>query len=119
MARYKVFFFSSHQRKKKHFVLNPLNHTFDRFYIVNYVNSIPHRGRELSDGESEDDEFGDWADDCDIPCQCLFDPLEFPNESLFLEHMKSQHGFDLAGLVDGISIIYLSQGWKTMTTTLE
>lgn len=88
----------AHQRKKKHFQLNPANHAFDRFYLVNYVADKQQDAKSIDNDEGLD--FEEWDDVCEIPCLCLFGCQEFPSAQETMSHMAAVHGFDLKALVD-------------------
>ncbi|KAL3899830.1 MAG: hypothetical protein SGCHY_001769 [Lobulomycetales sp.] len=57
----------SHQRKKKHFKLNPANENYDRFYICNYI----------LDGDGNDDD----DDVCSLATSCAADFIDEFNNS--------------------------------------
>ena len=97
-----------HMRKKKHLKINPKNHEYDRFYIINYVEPGRNwKDRELT--QVDEDETVDWDADDDgeevlnEPTMCLFDDHVFDNVEDTYKHMKESHKFDLKGIKKDMS----------------
>ncbi|KAJ3300423.1 hypothetical protein HDU76_006087 [Blyttiomyces sp. JEL0837] len=90
-----------HMRKKKHFKVNPRNHGYDRFYIINYLE--PGKNWESYENEryqSDEDKDGNEWEDWDEPIEsertmCLFDEVVLPSANDVVEHMRNAHNFDL------------------------
>lgn len=97
-----------HMKNKRHYKIDPKNHHFDRYYIVNYIKcgtlgADAEKDEELEarSGEPEND----WADlemAVDHRSTCLFceEVFEAPNAEL-TAHMKAAHHFDLAAIRSG------------------
>ncbi|KAI8362636.1 hypothetical protein BD560DRAFT_333987 [Blakeslea trispora] len=92
-----------HMRKKKHFKIASKNRQYDRFYVINYLEpgknweSFENDNYE-SDDEKKDEAWDDWEEDVQEPTQCLFDTQVLASPKEALEHMKSNHAFDLSAL---------------------
>ncbi|KAI8356588.1 hypothetical protein EDC96DRAFT_576750 [Choanephora cucurbitarum] len=92
-----------HMRKKKHFKIASKNRQYDRFYVINYLEpgknweSFENDNYESED-EKKDEAWDDWEEDIQEPTQCLFDTQVLPSPKEVLEHMKSEHAFDLTAL---------------------
>jgi hypothetical protein len=112
-----------HMRKKQHKRLNPENHAYDKFYLVNYLEF----GKTWHDIETEDDEgcdehdesesWDDWKEEKAEICRkaqkleevisrgivCLFCREKRESSDELFSHMKeTHHGFDFEALaVDG------------------
>ncbi|KAJ3277849.1 hypothetical protein HK104_002914 [Borealophlyctis nickersoniae] len=95
-----------HMRKKKHFKINPRNHSYDRFYIINYVEFEPGKNWETyqndkyeSDEDRKDDSWEDWNDESSTsPTMCLFDETIHPSPADAHTHMSEHHNFNLLAL---------------------
>jgi len=100
-----------HMRKKKHVKINPRNRIYDRFYVVNYLES----GKNWEDWELENlsdvdddpgNEWDDWIDDEGNLTQCLFcsDVADGPDAAN--EHMRTAHGVDLLEIRTRLSLSF-------------
>ncbi|KAI9205862.1 uncharacterized protein BJ171DRAFT_567167 [Polychytrium aggregatum] len=91
-----------HMRKKKHFKINPRNHSYDRFYIINYLEpgknweSFENDKYDSDEERRENDEWEDWDEPVEMEAtMCFFDETMFPTPEECSEHLKSHHDFDL------------------------
>lgn len=106
-----------HMRKRNHREVNPKNHYYDKFYIINYL-ELGKRWLDVlaedfedtmptfldSDEEEEDNSWCEWhednvdADETRVVC-LLCHESDDTAEGL-LDHMKDKHEFDLIKLID-------------------
>ncbi|KNC75279.1 hypothetical protein SARC_12194 [Sphaeroforma arctica JP610] len=106
----------AHMRKKRHMKVNPNNTAYDRYYIVNYVETgkkwmVPEylnpSGMD-SDSESRENtatvgellaeqEWDDWEEDTERTV-CLLCDTTVEDAKLVFSHMTSAHGFDFEAL---------------------
>ncbi|VDL79349.1 unnamed protein product [Nippostrongylus brasiliensis] len=106
-----------HMRKRNHREVNPKNHYYDKFYIINYL-ELGKRWLDVlaedfedtmptfldSDEEEEDNSWCEWhednvdADETRVVC-LLCHESDDTAEGL-LAHMKEKHEFDLIKLID-------------------
>ncbi|XP_046387380.1 zinc finger protein 277 isoform X2 [Ischnura elegans] len=112
------FVLKEHMRKKQHKRVNPKDPTFDRFYIVNYLErgkgwqdiqgerDVEDRcvvgGSGASEGEGSNDPCGDWSDweeeavAEESRVHCLFCTFKGNDLVSIVAHMREDHcGFDL------------------------
>ncbi|XP_014486740.1 PREDICTED: zinc finger protein 277 [Dinoponera quadriceps] len=106
-----------HMRKKSHKCINPNNKTYDKFYIINYLQpertwkrrqnnheSEKNQNLEVVSSENEDEEgsWSDWNDDS-VGITCLF--CNYSNKELacILSHMRKEHGFDFQETVKDLT----------------
>lgn len=94
-----------HMRKKQHRKINPKNTSYDRFYIINYLElgknweKIQHErdiviDSELTDTESED-EWSGWEEQSSGQAVCLYCDFSSSNPDKLLQHMQELHDLDL------------------------
>lgn len=100
-----------HMRKRNHREVNPRNHYYDKFYIINYL-ELGKRWLDVlaedfedtmptfqdSDEEEEDQEWCEWQEDnvedeTRVLCLCCEETTDCAGA--LLEHMKEKHGLDL------------------------
>ncbi|ETN72396.1 hypothetical protein NECAME_13887 [Necator americanus] len=106
-----------HMRKRNHREVNPKNHYYDKFYIINYL-ELGKRWLDVlaedfedtmptfqdSDEEEEDNSWCEWqednvdADETRVVC-LLCNESDESCEGL-LSHMKDKHDFDLIKIID-------------------
>ena len=96
-----------HLKNKSHYKINPDNHAYDKFYIVNYLQpGVLHSQSRDEPAEAaeegKEDEEAAWdglKDIVDEKTMCLLclETMESPN--LCVDHMRKMHGFDWDGLV--------------------
>lgn len=104
-----------HMRKRNHREVNPKNHYYDKFYIINYL-ELGKRWLDVlaedfedtmptfqdSDEEEEDQEWCEWQEDNldadETRVVCLICDHTEENATSLLEHMKTEHEFDLLKL---------------------
>ncbi|KAJ3127763.1 hypothetical protein HK101_005530, partial [Irineochytrium annulatum] len=105
-----------HMRKKKHFKISSRNHSYDRFYVINYLepgkNWESFEQEKYESDEERDggvvNEWEDWRDDAgedgegntgsdgyEGKTMCLFDEEMFGTPGEAVEHLKLRHKFDL------------------------
>ncbi|KAM3925223.1 zinc finger protein 277 [Leptodactylus fuscus] len=102
-----------HMRKKQHRRVNPRNHEYDRFYIINYL----ELGKSWEEVQSEDDqELGDhndedWSDWEEHPVSafCLFCEKQADTTEKLLSHMKVCHHFDLHKIKTDLGLKFYQQ----------
>lgn len=88
-------------KNKRHYKIDPKNHFYDKYYIVNYVKCGVLGNADVTTGEKEEEEEEDNWDDLeefvDYRTTCLFCDLVFqsPTDPAFLEHLEKDHKFDL------------------------
>ncbi|XP_015124500.1 zinc finger protein 277 isoform X2 [Diachasma alloeum] len=94
-----------HMRKKFHKRINPYNKSYDRFYIINYLESNDSGRRQqlkeineveftgFSTGHQDaENSWADWKEKNVVTC--LFCSNKNEEFSEILEHMKFEHNFD-------------------------
>lgn len=101
-----------HVKAKGHYRINPQNHEYDRYYVINYVQN-GKLWQELEadqDGDEEDraakspidnqENFESLNDPIDERTMCLFcnELFSSPECSSFRTHLKELHNFDLCHL---------------------
>ncbi|KAG8185750.1 hypothetical protein JTE90_000733 [Oedothorax gibbosus] len=91
-----------HMRKKQHKRINPQNKTYDRFYLINYL-ELGKTWKEVQEEEygvsqeEDEKEMMDFEDE-DLVFVCLFCEFkESDSDKMFL-HMKNDHMFDFKQL---------------------
>lgn len=94
-----------HMRKKLHKKINPKNTEFDKFYLINYLETDKNWECVQAEDDSEIQEMGDdmeemWGDyhDKEMGSVCLFCDHNAPDAGEILKHMKDVHFFDLPEL---------------------
>jgi hypothetical protein len=124
-------------RKKQHKCINPENKEFDKYYIINYLeqgkkwkelknekdhrlftNNNHHQRNDKNNNESKkyhadavddnDQSIEDWND----PVQtyfCLFCDDAFETEDEILNHMISQHKYDLKSIISQMKLSFYNQ----------
>lgn len=81
-----------HLKTKQHLRVHHKNPTYDRFYMVNYLN-LGENTPSVIDSVDED-QWSDWKEVEPSNAVCLFcQQMDLPD--LTFEHMKQIHGFDL------------------------
>lgn len=100
-----------HMRKKSHKKINPKNSSYDKFYVVNYLEfgkkwSSKHSNDffddELPTGfddvdQEEEGEENDWSHWRELSgAVCLFCPAIYENVDDLFRHLKEVHRFDYA-----------------------
>ncbi|KHJ84941.1 zinc finger, C2H2 type [Oesophagostomum dentatum] len=106
-----------HMRKRNHREVNPKNHYYDKFYIINYL-ELGKRWLDVlaedfedtmptfqdSDEEEEDNSWCEWLEDnLDVDetrVVCLLCNESDETCEGLLSHMKEKHEFDLIKLID-------------------
>jgi len=97
-----------HMRKKGHKRIDPRNKEYDKFYLINYLDpgknwkelqNEPEYEKEDENEEEEDGmdekEWEDWTESGEMISLCLFCAQTDDNVEAILNHMKSEHHFDL------------------------
>uniref|UniRef100_A0AAG5DM27 C2H2-type domain-containing protein n=1 Tax=Anopheles atroparvus TaxID=41427 RepID=A0AAG5DM27_ANOAO len=101
-----------HMRKKGHKRINPDNHYYDRFFLVNYrlkqkpeYVPIAQRKEESRVFNSDDDSDSDWSDwnGEEQTTTCLFCTHSEAKIDKLKQHMVETHSFDFAETVNGMS----------------
>ncbi|VDM58828.1 unnamed protein product [Angiostrongylus costaricensis] len=106
-----------HMRKRNHREVNPKNHYYDKFYIINYL-ELGKRWLDVlaedfedtmptfvdSEEEEEDNSWCEWHEDNvdadEIRVVCLLCHESDDTAEGLLAHMKEKHEFDLVKLID-------------------
>lgn len=106
-----------HMRKRNHREVNPKNHYYDKFYIINYL-ELGKRWLDVlaedfedtmptfadSEEEEEDNSWCEWHEDNvdadEIKVVCLLCHESDDTAEGLLAHMKERHEFDLVKLID-------------------
>jgi len=107
---------ADHMKKRQHREVNPKNHYYDKFYVINYL-ELGKRWLEVlaedfedttptfidSDEEEEEETWNEWQEDNDegseINAMCLFCEEAFNECGSLLEHMKEKHKYDLKQII--------------------
>lgn len=107
-----------HMRKRNHREVNPKNHYYDKFYIINYL-ELGKRWLDVlaedfedtmptfldSDEEEEDNTWCEWQEDNidadETRVVCLMCHESDDTVEGLLAHMKEKHEFDFVKLIDG------------------
>jgi len=115
-----------HMRKKMHKKLNPKNKMWDRFYLVNYLESgktwedfcredgdrpedeVPSGWDQGQDHEGEEGEWGEWRDELG-GAVCLFCPVTYHDTRELGEHMNIVHGFDFRQIKIDLKLNFYQQ----------
>ncbi|XP_053679036.1 zinc finger protein 277 [Anopheles nili] len=101
-----------HMRKKGHKRINPDNHYYDRFFLINYrlkqkpeYVPIAQRKEESRVFASDSDSNSDWSDwnGEEQPTTCLFCSHSVDNIDTLKNHMVTKHAFDFDQAVAGMS----------------
>ncbi|XP_040266990.1 zinc finger protein 277 isoform X1 [Bufo bufo] len=102
-----------HMRKKQHRKVNPRNHEYDRFYIINYLELgktweevQSEDDRELAD--SNDEDWSDWEEH-PMSAFCLFCDTQADTTEKLLLHMKDCHYFDLHKIKTDLGLKFYQQ----------
>ncbi|GFW88303.1 zinc finger protein 277 [Trichonephila clavipes] len=104
------FTLKEHMRKKQHKRINPLNKSYDRFYLINYLEpGKPWQVFKDEDDSSSQDSSGQECADLEVPFICLFCGTEFYELNETLEHMKDIHKFDLLQIREMYGLSYYKQ----------
>ncbi|ORE09300.1 hypothetical protein BCV72DRAFT_66514 [Rhizopus microsporus var. microsporus] len=91
-----------HMRKKKHFKVAAKNRQYDRFYVINYLEpgknweSFEREAYESEDDDKREETWDDWEEDEPESTMCLFDTTVLSCPKDILEHMKTEHEFNLS-----------------------
>lgn len=89
-------------RKKKHFKVAAKNRQYDRFYVINYLEpgknweSFEQEAYESEDDDKREETWDDWEEDEPESTMCLFDTTVLSCPKDILEHMKTEHEFNLS-----------------------
>lgn len=104
------FTLKEHMRKKQHRKINPLNKSYDRFYLINYLEpGKPWQVIKDEDDSSSQDGSGQECADLELPFICLFCGNEFYESNETLVHMKDIHKFDLQQIREMYGLSYYKQ----------
>lgn len=97
-----------HMRKKGHKTLDPNNKSYDRYYVVNYLErgkswrDLSHERRERyepSDDEACDEDWSDWKEDSVMGMVCLMCSHCEQDYDHLVQHMQGEHRFCLPSLL--------------------
>ena len=117
-----------HMRKKNHKKINPRNSTYDKYYLVNYLEfgkSWEHVSRDNSDRPFEEEDLptgfdsdasddgaeNDWSDWRGnlSGAVCLFCPAYYTDFNEILYHMASVHEFDYKTMRTQLNLNFYQQ----------
>ncbi|KAJ1678329.1 hypothetical protein EV182_004274 [Spiromyces aspiralis] len=92
-----------HMRKKKHFKISPHNHLYDRFYVINYIETGKsweeiESEKYDSDQDKQDNSWEDWKEeegDVMAETKSLFDEKRFRTAEECVNYMRDEYGFNL------------------------
>ncbi|KAJ9083350.1 hypothetical protein DSO57_1035558 [Entomophthora muscae] len=106
-----------HMRKKKHFRIHSRNHTYDKFYVINYAEpgktwdvlekekeadlKQQNQERDIDDVQNSWDEWDDKESEITLS---LFDSCPFDSPAAALAHDKQKYGFDLEGTIAALGL---------------
>ncbi|KAG1052563.1 hypothetical protein G6F43_005306 [Rhizopus delemar] len=91
-----------HMRKKKHFKIAAKNRQYDRFYVINYLEpgknweSFERDNYESDEDDKDEETWEDWEEEEPEPTMCLFDTHVLSSPKEILEHMRTEHDFNLS-----------------------
>ncbi|XP_077981074.1 zinc finger protein 277-like [Glandiceps talaboti] len=110
-----------HMRKKQHKRINPKNTSYDKFYVINYlelgknwesVQAEPEYDvatpESLSDVEDQED-WSDWEENTGAAAYCLFCDFNASTIDTLESHMKETHCFDLIKVKDTLDLNFYQQ----------
>lgn len=88
-----------HMRKKYHKRIDPKDKSYDKYYLINYLEP----GKDWEELQAEDEEevekaeeeWSGWNEHIENSFSCLFCDMEYPNVENILIHLKEGHDFDL------------------------
>lgn len=89
-------------RKKKHFKIAAKNRQYDRFYVINYLEpgknweSFERDNYESDEDDKDEETWEDWEEEEPEPTMCLFDTHVLSSPKEILEHMRTEHDFNLS-----------------------
>ncbi|XP_064605513.1 zinc finger protein 277-like isoform X2 [Liolophura sinensis] len=95
-----------HMRKKHHRRINPENKTYDKFYVINYLElgknweKIKLEEEDSCESETDDDESetSEWTEDPSSQAVCLFCTFSSSSSEKINKHLHELHDFDLEGI---------------------
>ncbi|XP_065059174.1 zinc finger protein 277-like [Rhopilema esculentum] len=88
-----------HMRKKNHKRIDPKDKSYDKFYLINYLE--PGKDWEELQAESEEEvekaeeDWSGWNEQVESTFSCLFCDLCYKDMGNILIHMQEEHDFDL------------------------
>ncbi|KAK7791500.1 hypothetical protein R5R35_008853 [Gryllus longicercus] len=104
-----------HMRKKQHKRINPNNKSYDRFYVVNYL-EMGKNWQEVQDERDEPDvlddrtDWSDWEEENVEPkIVCLFCDEGRSNFEDTLDHMSQSHGFQYKDICSSYNLNFYQQ----------
>ncbi|KAJ1916854.1 hypothetical protein H4219_003550 [Mycoemilia scoparia] len=99
-----------HMRKKKHFKISPRNHLYDRFYVINYIETGKN-WEELenekydSDQDKRDESWADWEEEDEgTETKSLFDDKVFKNAEECVLYTKAEYKLDIDQLREQLGL---------------
>ncbi|XP_071815737.1 zinc finger protein 277-like isoform X2 [Apostichopus japonicus] len=103
-----------HMRKKQHRKLNPKNKTFDKYYIINYLEmgkgwQAVQAERDEAPQEAGQEDWDDWQETAGATAVCLFCNQHAVETTDLLEHMKQKHEFDLDRIKTTLKLNFYKQ----------
>lgn len=100
-----------HMRKKSHRRLNPKNKSYDKYYIINYLEL--GKNWEILQAESDQleqsEDWSGWDDDVGQTAVCFFCPSQFMRHEKLYEHMAKSHDFDFISMRKDMNLSFYQQ----------
>jgi len=100
-----------HMRKKSHRALNKDDRSFDRFYLINYL-EIGKRWTHLAkeaEPEGEDEEWIETEDASAEELYCFFCDFVAPSYETLLTHLYDTHDFEYEKICSQLSLSFYQQ----------
>lgn len=103
-----------HMRKKQHKRINPKNMSYDKFYIINYLELGKNWEAVQAESDAPDpsamgeDEWKDWEEE-GPGAKCLFCDTTSLDLKVLLEHMKEIHSFDFHEVKTKLQLSFYKQ----------
>eukprot|EP00794_Sanderia_malayensis_P007448 gene7448-8270_t len=102
-----------HMRKKNHKRIDPKDKSYDKYYLINYLE--PGKDWEVLQAEEEEEvekaeeEWSGWDDHLYSSFMCLFCELSYQNVDNILIHMREEHDFDIKTVKDKLGLDFYMQ----------
>lgn len=89
-----------HMRKKLHRKINPKNKSYDKYYVINYLELGKNwenleADEDITVVDDSDEIWDDWTDEAGAQAMCLFCEFSSCLEEKLKSHMLELHDFDL------------------------
>jgi len=99
-----------HMRKKSHRALNKDDRSFDKYYVINYL-EIGKRWTHLAREAEIEDEDEDWLETPNLPDElyCFFCEEVCPTYDALIKHMYDAHDFEYEKIKEQLGLSYYQQ----------